>query len=227
MAKVKDKAREDEVIIEEVEGKGSINDFISNNQNLLLVIGGIVLLVVVGIIYMISSRKQANQQANSDMFNAIYYFEEDSLNKALNGDGINYSLLDIVDEYGSSDAGDVARYYAGVAYLKQGQIDDGVAELEAISAGNNSLGMATYIALGFAYEDMGDPAKAASYFEKAARTPAENEQTTPMFLLNAGINYEADGNISKARSLYQEIKDEYPSSSEGGQIDKYLGRVAE
>ncbi len=227
MAKVKERARADEAIVEEVEGKPTINDFISNNQNLLLVIGGIILLVIVGLIYLVSTRKQANIEANNEMFNAIYYFEEDSLNKALNGDGINASLLDIVDEFGSSDAGDVARYYAGVAYLKQGQLDAGISELEAISAGNNTLGMATYVALGFAYEDQGDPGKAASFFEKAASTPAENDQTTPLFLLHAGMNYEADGSIAKARSAYQKIKDAYPNSTEAQQIDKYLGRVAE
>ena len=45
-------------------------------------------------------------------------------------------------------------------------------------------------------------------------------------LLNAGRNYEADGNLSKALSLYQKIKDKYPQSAEARDIDKYIGRVS-
>jgi tetratricopeptide (TPR) repeat protein len=227
MAKIKERTRKEEIVVEEVEGGSSINDFISNNQNLLIAVGVVIILVVAGLIYMSSRKESANAQANADMFNAIYYFEEDSLNKALNGDGINYSLLDVIDEYGNTDAGEVARYYAGVAYLKQGDLESGIDELESVSAGDNTLGFATYVALAFAYEDQGNPAKAASLFEKAANTPVRNEQTSPLLFLHAGQNYEAAGEINKARKVYEIIRDEYPLSTEGRDIEKYLGRVAQ
>ncbi|MEO0472003.1 MAG: tetratricopeptide repeat protein, partial [Bacteroidota bacterium] len=111
--------------------------------------------------------------------------------------------------------------------VRQGLIDDGVDYLQSVSAGDNMLGMSTAMALGFAYEEQGDHEKAASTFESAANIPAENDQTSPTMLFNAGRNYELAGNLSKARSLYQKIKEVYPNSSEGLRIDKYLGRVSE
>ena len=89
------------------------------------------------------------------------------------------------------------------------------------------MSMATYMALGFVYEDLGDRGKAASNFERAANVPGGNESTSPMMLLNAGRNYEADGNSSKALSLYKKIKDQYPNSSEARDIEKYIGRVSQ
>ncbi|MEL7532931.1 MAG: tetratricopeptide repeat protein, partial [Bacteroidota bacterium] len=227
MAKVKDQSLEEEVIVEEVEGKASINDFITQNQNLLIVAGLIVLAVIAGLVYMFSNQGKANEQANADMFKAIYYFEQDSMQKALNGDGVNYGFLDVIDDHSGTATANAAKYYAGVAYLKLGQVNDGLDMLESVSTSGNTLGMSTYIALGFAYEDQGDYGKAASNFEKAATTPAESDNTTPLFLQKAGENYEANGDIAKARKLYQKIKDEYPTSQQGSQIDKYLGRVAE
>ncbi|MEL6594111.1 MAG: tetratricopeptide repeat protein [Bacteroidota bacterium] len=227
MAKVKDQSLEEEVIVEEVEGQASINDFITQNQNLLIVGGLIVLAVVAGLVYMFSNQGSANEQANADMFKAVYYFEQDSMYKALNGDGVNYGFLDVIEDHSGTSTANAAKYYAGVAYIKLGQVEDGIEMLESVSTSANTLGLSTYTALGFAYEETGDFGKAASNFEKAATTPAKSDNTTPLFWQKAGENYEANGDISKARKLYQQIKDEYPLSQQGQQIDKYLGRVAE
>jgi hypothetical protein len=54
------------------------------------------------------------------MFQAVRYFESDSLNLALNGDGNNLGFLQIVEDYSGTKAGNLANYYAGVIYLKQG-----------------------------------------------------------------------------------------------------------
>ena len=55
------------------------------------------------------------------MFQAIYYFEADSLDLALNGDGNKLGFKDISEEYAITQAGNLANFYAGAAYLKQGK----------------------------------------------------------------------------------------------------------
>ena len=228
MAKVRAKAaEEEEVIVEEVGTDVSAEDFLSQNQNLILVIVLLIVVVAGALIYFFSNQGSQNAEANEAMFQAIYYYEQDSLNLALNGDGNNYGFLDVIDEYGSTDASDIAKYYAGVISVRQGLTAEGIDYLQSVSTGDNMLGMSTAMALGFAYEEQGDYEKAAASFEDAASIPAENDQTTPTMLFNAGRNYEAAGNISKARALYQQIKDKYPTSTEGFRIDKYLGRVSE
>jgi len=53
----------------------------------------------------------------------------------------------------------------------------------------------------------------------------DNEFYNPMYLLKAGQVYELDGNKEKALEQYTRIKEEYPESSEGNNIEKYIARV--
>jgi len=66
-------------------------------------------------------------EAQKEMFQAQRYFEQhidavgDSLKFALNGDGNNLGFLDVIDEYSGTPAANLANYYVGVIYLKQGK----------------------------------------------------------------------------------------------------------
>jgi len=225
--KVKERELEADILDQEEGKEVSVESFITDNRNLILVVAGIIVLVLGGYSFYRYNQRAKNTEAQEEMFQAVYYFEQDSLEKALRGDGQYLGFEDIADEYSGTDAANLATYYLGLIYLKQGDLDTGVDYLKQFKTGENMLSMAAYMALGFAYEDLGDPSEAASYFERAARTPGENSQTTPMMLMNAARNYEAAGEPGKARDIYQKIKSEYPTSSEGIAIDKYLGRVAE
>src|SRR5574339_194675 len=74
-----------------------------------------------------------NEQAQKEMFQAIYYFEADSLAQALNGDGNNVGFIDIIDEYKFTDAANLANFYAGVSFLKKGKYDAAILYLEDYS----------------------------------------------------------------------------------------------
>ena len=82
-----------------------------------------VLLVVGGYFGFEYYKNNQNVEAQKEMFQAIYYFEADSLNLALNGDGNNLGFLAIIEDYGITDAGNLANYYAGASYLKQGKFE--------------------------------------------------------------------------------------------------------
>lgn len=224
--KVKERELDEDVLEQEAGKEGSVEDFITENRNLLLVVAAIVVLLVGGYSFYRYSQRAKNGEAQEEMFQAVYFFEQDSLAMSLRGDGQYLGFEDIVDEYKGTDAANLATYYIGMIYLKQGDLDTGIDYLKKFRTGDNMLSMAAYMALGFAHEDLGDPIKAASYFEQAAKTPGENAQTTPTMLLNAARNYETAGEPAKARKLYEQIKADYPTSSEGISIDKYLGRVA-
>ena len=71
---------------------------------------------------------------------------------------------------------------------------------------------------------MDDYASAIDYFEEAAARE-ENEFTTPMFLKKAGLAHEALGDNAKAAMAYNKIKDNWPNSDDGVDIEKYIGRV--
>ncbi len=232
MAKAKLKKRvkkvEEEVKDEAVKNL-SIEALVVKHKTLF--VGGAVAVIVaiLGIIALQMWNKGQNAEASEMMFQAVKYFEVDSFELALNGDPAgNLGLMDIAADYSYTDAGNMAKYYIGIIHLKRGELEEGVDYLKSVSLPSGSMmAVSGNMALGFAYEDLGDPLKAANYFEKAANAIESNEYTTPMVLMNAGRNYEAAGDRAKALKSYQRIKDEFPLSSEGRQIDKYIGRVTE
>lgn len=235
--KIKSRAKEVEVEdIEEVERRLTTEDFFSKYKNFIYGALALIVLGTAGFILMESQRKANDARAGAEMFRAVQFFETDSFQVALNGKPGQFDgLLYIEEEYGSTDAGNLARYYIGISYLRlAGQADDqqnleeGIRYLKSFDKGDNLLSVAAYMALGFAHEDLdpAEPEEAAAYFEKAASAVGANDQTTPEMLFHAGRNYEAAGQPAKALKLYKRIKNEFPTSSTAATIDKYIGRVS-
>lgn len=196
--------------------------FIEQHQKIILIVVGVVIVVILGFFgfrkyYLEPKEKEAQGQ----MFMAEMYFEQDSLAKALNGDGNYPGFLDIIDQYGLTKSANLASYYTGICYLKMGDYETAIDYLNDFD-GNDwvAASMATG-AIGDAYMELDDIDRAISYWIMAADEGA-NEVTAPMFLLKAGMAYEIKGNYSRAMEMYQRIKDEFPRSYEGVQIDKFL-----
>ncbi|MFM7854345.1 MAG: cytochrome C biosynthesis protein, partial [Flammeovirgaceae bacterium] len=105
-------------------------------KNPKLIIGVLVaLLAVVGGYFGFNYYKKIqNAEAQKEMFQAQRYWESDSLNLALNGDGNNLGLLQIIDNYGMSEAANLANYLVGDIYLKQGKYSLAVFHLKEFKA---------------------------------------------------------------------------------------------
>ena len=102
------------------------------------------------------------------MFQAVYYFEKDSLVQALNGDGNNYGFLEIIDEYGLSDAANLSKFYAGASYLKLGNYENAINYLDEFSSSDLLIQARAYSLIGDAYVDIGDYDNSIYYFKKAS-----------------------------------------------------------
>jgi tetratricopeptide (TPR) repeat protein len=81
-----------------------------------------------------------------------------------------------------------------------------------------------YGAIGDAYMELEKPDEALKFYEKAV-TKSENNFTTPIYLMKVGFVYEQNQDYEKALEAYQTIKNDFPESAEGRQIDKYIARV--
>ena len=163
-------------------------------------------------------------KAKEQMFVAEQYFEKDSFNLALNGDGNFPGFLDIIDDYGSTPAGKLARYYIGVSNLHLGKYQEAIDNLEKYKTDNLLLAPVVLGATGDAYSELGNKEKAVKlYMEAAELNP--NAFTSPIYFLKAGNLYETMGNKDKALAAYKAIKDKYAESNEGRSIDKYIARL--
>jgi predicted negative regulator of RcsB-dependent stress response len=203
---------------------GKAQSFFDKNRTLLLgLLGGIaaVILAVVGWKYYQSTQ---NQEAQAALFPAVNEFEADSLRKALRGDGANLGLTDIADEYGSTDAGNLASFYAGVASLKQGKYDDAINYLKDFSSNDLLVQGRAYALLGDAYLEKKDTEEAISQYRKAAEYKP-NKYFTPTYLMKLGAAYEANNQPKEALEAYGEIVEKYPQSAEYLSARKYQAKL--
>ncbi|MFP4089497.1 MAG: tetratricopeptide repeat protein [Cyclobacteriaceae bacterium] len=194
------------------------------NQNLALGLGTLVALIIAGIFGYTYYMDSQNKAAQQEMFQAVFYFEAGDYDKALNGDGNNYGFLEIIDEYGGSDAANLSRYYAGIAFLNKGEYNDAINQLEEFSSSDMLVQGRSYSLIGDAYMELSKFDQAASYYERAADYKP-NRFFTPQYLVKAALAYEAQGNMQAAAEAYGRIVEEYPEASEYQQALKQQTRL--
>jgi tetratricopeptide (TPR) repeat protein len=134
--------------------------------------------------------------------------------------------LEIINQYGGTKSGNLAHFYAGVAYLKLGQFNEAIQQLESFDAGSTSMEASAYSALGDAYSENGDFDNGLKCYKKACSLSA-NDFYTPMNLFKAGMLSEKQGNRGEAKEFYERIKREFPNSPVSAQVDAYIARVSE
>jgi tetratricopeptide (TPR) repeat protein len=195
----------------------------SHYKELLIGLGVIVVLIAIFWLGKIYLGKQ-NEEAESQMYQAERYLEMDSLNLALNGDGNYLGFIDIANDYKYTQAGNLARYSAGICFLHLGQYEDAIEYLNKYSKKDKLIGSLAIGATGDAYVELGDLDKGVAKYIEAAGY-AKNSFNTPLYLMKAGEIYELNGNYDEALKVYESIQNEYPESTEGSSIDKYIARV--
>lgn len=198
--------------------------FIEDNQKLIS-FAAIALIILVGGYWAFKKlyMEPLQKEAQENVFQAQQYFQTDSYNLALNGDGMNPGFLEIIDLYGSTDVGELSEYYAGACYLNLGDYENAVDYLEGFSTDEPILMATAQGATGDAYLELGNNDDAIKWYRKASKT--DNELIAPVYLFKLGLLYEQSGNKEEALKAYNKIKDDYENSSEARQIDKYITRV--
>lgn len=223
MAKKQDKTEGGIVAVEEALSK--TERFIEKNQKLLtIVIGAIVIVVLIFFGFKRFYMAPKEQEAKEQMFMAERYFEIDSLNLALNGDGMYPGFIKIIDDYGMTQSANLSKYYAGVCYLKMGNFEEAIDYLKSFKGKDQVIGPMAKGAIGDAYLELNQPTKASGYYIEAADME-ENEFTSPLFLMKAGWTYEILKDYKKALETYERIKFKFPASNEAREIDKYIART--
>ncbi len=198
--------------------------FIEDNQKVLTIIMFAIIIIVGG--YWAAKKlyiQPKQEEAQNAMFFAQNYFEKDSFNLALNGDGMNAGFLDIIDDYSMTKPGKISKYYAGVSYLHLGQFDNAIEYLSGFSCDDELVSAMAKGALGDAYMEKGNISEAISNYSSAANV--DNEVVAPTYLLKLGLAYESNKEFSKAVEAYSKVKDQFKASSEARTIDKYITRA--
>lgn len=203
----------------------SSEQFIEKNQKMIVYV--VLALVVIiggyfGYKHFVSAPQ--SQEASSQIFGAQNYFEKDSFNFALNGDGNTLGFIEIADKYSSTPTGNLANYYAGLSYLYLGEYENAISSLKKFSSDDLLMANMATANIGDAYMQLGNYTKAAEHYKKAAASKA-NDFSTPGFLMKNALALEKSNDYSGALKIYEKIEKEYPSSQEGRDIEKYIERA--
>ena len=215
------------------QGASRTEAWVEKNQKAIL---GFIIVVAVGVLgyfaYHQYIKGPKETEAMNEMFQAQNYWEQaltapakDSLyNLSLQGGNGKFGFIDIIENYGGTNAANLAHYYAGMAYLNTNKYKEAIAQLDKFSSDDAILAPLAKGGIGDAFAQLGQNDEALKYYEEAANM-RENDFTTPRFLLKAGIAAMSLNQNDKALAHFKKIADEYPKSTEATKAEIYIGRA--
>lgn len=186
---------------------------------------GIIVLIAAYLGYKYFVVEPNEKKATEAMFHAEDYYRMDSVKLALNGDNMNAGFLKIISKYGGTKAANLADFYAGSCYLKTGDYVNAVKYLKDFSTPALQVQARAYGMLGDAYSEMKKNDDAVEEYKKAGTVFEKDDLISPEYLFRAGYLYESMGKNKEAIDMYQQVKDKYPASQRGAEIDKYLAKL--
>ncbi|MGK0251283.1 MAG: TolA-binding protein [Gammaproteobacteria bacterium] len=218
------------------QGASRTEEWVEKNQRPILYgIVGILVVVLAFLAYTKFVSEPKEVEAASELAQAQESFNTalDSTNEtvkdslytvALSGSNGKYGLLDIVDNYGSTKAGNLANYYAGMSYLEVKKYAEAISHLQDFKSDDMILAPLAQGAIGDAFMQLDQASEALGYYEKAAGTNP-NDFTTPRFLFKAGVAAIELGQSATALKHLNALKDNYADSEYAAQADLYIGKA--
>ena len=207
-----------------VEAVSKTDLFFKENKNLIIGVAVAAVLVAFGIFafqkwYYQPKAREAQQQ----LYPAEMAFKAESWESALNGDGNNLGIAQVIEDYGKATPA-AAWFEAGICELQLGNYESAIDYLKNYKGKDAILKARSISCMGDAYVGLEDYAKALDCFVKAAGV-IDNIYAAA-YLLKAGVTAEQLGKNEEALKYYKTIKEQYPQSMEGYDIDKYISRLA-
>jgi tetratricopeptide (TPR) repeat protein len=215
--------KEDKLVTKYFESR----QWVDEHKKILSYVGiGLAGLILIGFLWS-KSRADANDKATAMLAKVTQYYDEGRYELAVNGvpqEGTQ-GLQAIVDELGSSRAGQIAKLYLANSYFAMKNYDKALSIYDDISMSDKMITASTYAGMAACYEAKGDFSQAASYFEKAAAKNMAAVQA-PENLQRSAANYAAAGKKEKAVELLQKLKKEFPTSSFARDVDRYIAEYS-
>jgi predicted negative regulator of RcsB-dependent stress response len=220
MAEVKDPRprTESEAVVDRAK------DFWSRFGKTISIVLGAVVLVVGGIlIYKNLIQGPKEKKAADAIFRAEQFYAQDSLDKALNGEGTILGLEKVISQYGGTASGNRAKYMAASIYLKKGNFDKAINYLKDFSTDAPQVQARAYKLLGDAYAEKNNPKEALDNYKKAAHHLEDDDMfASEALFLAAYLSDKVLNDKNGAIELYKEVKTKYGQTQWAFEAEKYL-----
>ena len=204
------------------EKKFSLDNFVTENQKS-IVITAVVLILVSGWLYYNNNyrKPKLEEEANVAAYKAEMYFNQDSIDLALNGDGQASGLMDVADRFSNTTTGERAAYLAGSALLQKGRYEEALKYLKMADFKDDIIAPLSMVLLGDCHSELEDYEKAASQYMKAANYN-ENDFTTPYALSKAATVYIKLEKWDDAHKSFKRIFEDYKTTRFGMDVEKWV-----
>lgn len=218
---MKEQNSENNVNVTEFLSKSEV--FLEQNRKKIITCVAVVALVVVAIFALRHYYFQPREvTASEEMFVAENNFLQGNFEKALNGDSLSLGFLDIIDSYGRTKAGNLARYYAAICQMNLGQYDEALSLLKKYKGRDLMTKAEAEMLRGDAEAELENYDAALRHYEKAADINP-NMVTTPAARFKAALVMMKLDENSRAVEVLESIRRDYPESAEANEVDKYIG----
>ena len=133
-------------------------------------------------------------------------------------------LVKIVDEYGGSEQGELARIYLANSYYFIGQIDKALNEYDNYSGSDDLMISSALAGKASISVIKSDFESAAELYSKASKINKFNP-SNPEYLLEVDIKYLKIDDFKSAKLSFEKIKKEYQTSLASREVDRYLAQI--
>lgn len=197
---------------------------IERNRRRLYMVGLLVFIGTAGFLLFTRYQHQQNYLAQSEIFQAVYYFEEEAFDKALHGDGACAGLLDIAKEYRFTQAANLAHFYIGVSYMHQKNHAKAIQHLTKFRSKDSLIQARAWALVGDAHTEEKSYKSAVRFYMKAADYKP-NKIFTPIYLTKAALACEAGKNFEAALGCYERIIQEFTDTAQYREALKHAARL--
>lgn len=198
--------------------------FFDSHRTLVYLILAALVLVVAGVIAYAMYLEQQQEQAQQLLAEPVQLYESGQFREALDGINNNVGLIAIADEFGNTDAGNLARFYAADALFQLGEYDQALPYFTAFDKDRNLLGASAIAGEAAVYENKGEFARAAELYRRAADF-VKNELTSPQYLFSAARAYEQANQYDEALEVYETVEEQFPKAVNQADLDLLVARA--
>ena len=219
---------EDAAVVEAVSKTDQF--FQQHGKKVVIALAAVVLVVVCGYLYKNLVIDSNAEKAAAMIVDAQDRFagENPDFALALNGDENGAGFLDVVEQYGSTATGNIAKHYAGICYLRLGDLENAEKYLSMYSAvkglaseviNAQNLGLRGDIAV-----EKGEYEAAANLYDKAVKASA-NLYTAPLYTYKQILVFAALGKKAEAEQALKALQANYPTATETREAEKVVGAL--
>ena len=218
----KKEIKEDKLVTTFYEAKS----FYEENQTKIFSAVAIIVALVLITVFYTGKIAESNVSASVELTRVINTYNAGLYLQAIEGKAgtLEIGLAKIVDEYGGSEQGELARIYLANAYFYTEQYDKAMEAYDDYSGSDNLMVASALAGKAGCYETQKNYELAAEFYDKAANV-SNYVPSNPDYLLNAGINYLKIKNNSDAKIVLDRVKKDYSTSLAAREVDKYLALI--